>query len=197
MKSELLLTKGLVEVMGGELSQVNFHSEEKGYAFKFKVQIPSRNTPNLFLESETDNSVRENQNELFAKRHPLKILLAEDNLFNKLYLDKTLSNLGYENTSHAENGYQVMRRMEDIQFDITFLDINMPEMDGIEVTMEIVKRYGSNRPKIIAVPADIGAGAAERFRAASMDSYLSKPFTEKEIMSIIRRFSKTNRLASQ
>ncbi|MGE5093807.1 MAG: response regulator [Betaproteobacteria bacterium] len=110
-----------------------------------------------------------------AERLPLKILVAEDNVVNQKVVLRMLAHLGYI-ADVAATGHEVLDALERQDYDVVLMDIQMPDMDGIEATRRIIERHpATRRPRIIAMTANALRGDRERFLAAGMDGYLSKP----------------------
>lgn len=120
-----------------------------------------------------------------GSKYPLKILLAEDNLVNQKVAIKIFAKLGYR-IDVAGNGYEVLDAIENIEYDIIFMDVHMPDMDGLDASREINKKYGSeNRPKIIAMTANAMQGDREECIAAGMDDYISKPVRLESLQEVL------------
>jgi PleD family two-component response regulator len=66
----------------------------------------------------------------FADKYPMRILVGEDNPFNKMFIDKLFEKFGYTDSHHAENGIEVLKKLENEEIDLILMDIQMPEMDG-------------------------------------------------------------------
>ena len=110
-----------------------------------------------------------------ADKHPLKILLAEDNSINQKVATGILNKLGYQ-IDIANNGVEAIRALEQQKYDLVLMDIQMPEMDGVETTQQIHKRWPENqRPFIIAMTAHALKGDKEKYLSLGMDGYISKP----------------------
>ncbi|ACY18042.1 response regulator [Haliangium ochraceum] len=111
-----------------------------------------------------------------AERVPLRILVVEDNALNQLLLMRLLERLGYR-ADLATNGVEALAAAEDRSYDIIFMDMQMPLMDGLEATAELRRRQpeGTQRPRIIALTANATADDRARCLAAGMDHYLAKP----------------------
>jgi CheY-like chemotaxis protein len=117
-----------------------------------------------------------------------RILLAEDNAVNQKVALHLLDSLGYR-ADLAANGLEVLEAMQRQTYDIIFMDMQMPEMDGLEATRQIVKSapQPATRPWIIALTANAMQGDRERCMDAGMDDYLSKPIKKTELLSALER----------
>lgn len=105
----------------------------------------------------------------------MRILLVEDNLINQMVAQKMLKRLGH-NADIAANGKEAIRALERRPYQIVFMDIHMPEMDGIEATKIIRERQISEeRPHIVALTAYNLEYSREMCIQAGMDDYISKP----------------------
>ncbi len=110
-----------------------------------------------------------------AIRLPARILLADDHPTNQKLGSMILKRLGYR-ADVAANGLEVLEALERQTYDLILMDIEMPEMDGVEATRRIIASHPEDkRPKIIAVTANAMEGDRERFIAAGMSDYVSKP----------------------
>jgi CheY-like chemotaxis protein len=85
-----------------------------------------------------------------------------------------LQKLGYQ-ADKAANGREVLRALEEKSYDLILMDVQMPEMDGLEATREIRRRWPSDGPKIVALTAHAIAGDKEKCLRAGMDDYICKP----------------------
>ncbi len=113
--------------------------------------------------------------ESLARRLPLRILLADDNSTNQKLGRLILKRLGYQ-SDVAGNGKEVLEAVARQTYDVVLMDIEMPEIDGLEATRQIIATYpAGTRPRIIAVTANAMDGDRERFIAAGMCDYVSKP----------------------
>ena len=120
-------------------------------------------------------------------RVPLRILLAEDNQVNQKVALRMLERLGCS-ADVAANGLEVLEALERVRYDVILMDVQMPEMDGLEATRQIGARYeASERPWIIAMTANAMAGDRERCLDAGMDDYLSKPVRMEELGVALQR----------
>jgi signal transduction histidine kinase/CheY-like chemotaxis protein len=123
--------------------------------------------------------------ESLATKLPLRILLADDNPTNQKLGRMILKRLGYA-SDVAGNGIEVLEAVARQPYDVVLMDIEMPEMDGMEATRRIVAdRPDSRRPRIIAVTANAMEGDRERFIEAGMSGYVSKPIRVAELVEAL------------
>jgi CheY-like chemotaxis protein len=116
-----------------------------------------------------------------------RILLAEDNAVNQKLALRLLQRLGYR-ADLAANGLEAIRAVERQPYDVVFMDVQMPEMDGLEATRVIVGRYpAGERPRIIAMTANALAEDRAACLAAGMDDYLAKPIRVEELVAALSR----------
>ncbi|RMG45226.1 MAG: PAS domain S-box protein [Acidobacteria bacterium] len=134
-----------------------------------------------------------------AQRRPLRILLAEDNVVNQKVALRILEKMGYR-ADVAANGLEVLQALERQSYDVVLMDVQMPEMDGLEASRQICQRWPhGERPRIIAMTANAMQGDREECLAAGMDDYISKPVRPEELQAALERCpsrSPTERSAS-
>ena len=132
-----------------------------------------------------------------ASRLPLRILLADDNPINQRVGQSVLLKLGYR-AELVTNGVEVLKALEQNTFDLIFLDVQMPEMDGLEASRRIAERFGAERrPRIIAMTGNALMGDREKCLAAGMDDYISKPIRIAELQAAIERWGPTKKRRSE
>src|SRR4029078_7861213 len=139
-----------------------------------------------------------------AARHPLRILLAEDNVVNQKLALRLLQPMGYR-ARHASNGIEAIESVERQPYDVVLMDVQMPEMDGIEAARAITTRWrAGERPRIVAMTANsmqVGRagerprtvamttnamrGARDTSLAAVMDDYLTKPIRVERLVEAL------------
>jgi signal transduction histidine kinase/DNA-binding response OmpR family regulator/tetratricopeptide (TPR) repeat protein len=125
-----------------------------------------------------------------AARHPLRILLAEDNVVNQKLALRLLSQMGYR-ADLAANGLEVIQAVERQPYDLILMDVQMPEMDGLEATRHICARWpAEHRPRIIAMTANAMQGDRELCLAAGMDDYISKPVRIEQLVNALDQVQK-------
>jgi signal transduction histidine kinase/ligand-binding sensor domain-containing protein/DNA-binding response OmpR family regulator len=123
----------------------------------------------------------------FSKKYPMDILIAEDNPINQKLITLILTKLGYEPYT-VVNGLQVLEELNKKSYQLIFMDIQMPEMDGLEATMHIRQRTVSIQPVIIAMTANARVGDRDLCISAGMDDYLTKPIKIEEIHFILEKW---------
>ncbi|EMO61897.1 PAS domain S-box protein [Leptospira borgpetersenii serovar Pomona str. 200901868] len=121
---------------------------------------------------------------LLSERIPLKILLVEDNLINQKIALRLLMKLGYT-ADAALNGLEAIECLKERKYDLIFMDIQMPEMDGYEATHLIRKDFAKSKPVIVAMTANAMEGDKEKCLEAGMDAYIAKPIQIQDIESAI------------
>ncbi len=120
-----------------------------------------------------------------GQRHPLRILLAEDHVTNQKLALLMLKRLGYR-ADVAANGLEVLDALERQPYDVVLMDVQMPEMDGLEATRQIRRRWpGAQGPRIVAMTASVMQEDRKRCQAAGMDDYVSKPIRVQELVSAL------------
>jgi CheY-like chemotaxis protein len=126
-----------------------------------------------------------------GERLPLKILIAEDNSINQQLALTTLERLGYR-ADVAGNGLEALDSLRRQHYDVVLMDIQMPELDGLEATKQICKEFSAkSRPRIVAMTANALHGDREMCLSAGMDDYVSKPFQVKELIRALKQCQPT------
>ncbi len=120
-----------------------------------------------------------------AERHPLRILLVEDNTVNQKLALRLLSRMGYQ-ADVAANGLEAIDAVERQAYDLVLMDVQMPEMDGLEATRQIVGHVAAERrPRIVAMTANAMDGDRERCIEAGMQGYICKPIRVDELVAAV------------
>lgn len=182
----LAISHQLVHLMSGEIDVSSTPGKGSSFRFTARFQLPEGDlrpseTPRTTMAPATLSSPP------FRVRS-LKILLAEDNRVNRVLARRILEGAGHEVVC-AENGTEALRARQTAHFDLIFMDIQMPEMDGLAATIAIraweVER-GEHVP-IIAMTAHAMKGDEEVCLAAGMDDYLTKPIQRSALFEAIQR----------
>jgi CheY-like chemotaxis protein len=131
--------------------------------------------------------------EKFSKEYPLELLVAEDNLVNQKFIEYVLKKLGYEIVI-ANHGAEVLEKLSQKSYDVILMDVQMPEMDGLEATRIIRQRYGP-LPYIVALTANAMSEDRNNCLNAGMDDYMAKPMKLDVIKIVLKRaFQKIHHL---
>ncbi|HEY3564114.1 MAG TPA: response regulator, partial [Casimicrobiaceae bacterium] len=120
-----------------------------------------------------------------ATRHPLRILLAEDNVVNQKLAMRLLQQMGYR-ADLASNGIEAIESVARQTYDVVLMDVQMPEMDGLEASRQITARWPvAQRPRIVAMTANAMQGDREMCMAAGMDDYVTKPIRVEQLVQAL------------
>jgi len=171
----LAITSKLVEMMGGTL-QVNSEFK-KGTTFNFRVNFGKADC------GEDENAHRKPSEKLKKNLSDYSILVVEDNSVNRMLLDYTLTREGF-NVSTVMNGDDALKILEEENFDLVLMDIQMPGKDGVEVTRKIRKTKNKDLP-VIALTANAMKGDQEKYIKLGLDDYLSKPIKKRVLVNTV------------
>jgi CheY-like chemotaxis protein len=120
---------------------------------------------------------------------PLQILVADDNRINQMVAVRLLRRLGYRADVVAD-GLEVLAELEQRSYDVIFMDVQMPEMDGLEATRLIRESHPHGaRPYIVAMTAAALQGDREKCLESGMDGYISKPVRGEELAQVLEQYS--------
>ena len=126
-------------------------------------------------------------NENFATAYPLKIMVAEDNPINQKLILKVLERLGYQ-AALASNGKEAVELLALCPYDVILMDMQMPEMDGLEATRHI-RKNSITQPAIVALTANAMIEDREACLEAGMDDYISKPIKIDKLVNILQQLA--------
>lgn len=120
---------------------------------------------------------------------PLQILVAEDNSIGQKLVNSILSKLGYS-INIVPNGVEVLKAFDHANYDLVFMDLEMPEMGGIEATQKLVEKFKGSpkQPLVIALTSNVMEGEKKRCLDAGMKDYISKPFKLEDIYKAIKKW---------
>jgi signal transduction histidine kinase len=174
----LSICKKLVEMLGGKIWVESKELQGSVFSFCLPLAITDINSYNA---AHPDEQYEEHNGK------PLQILLAEDNRMNQMVARRIFEKIGYT-IDMADNGALALEKMEQKDYDLVFMDIQMPEMDGLEATRQITKKYGENAPPVIAMTANVLSENEHDCKDAGMKDFLSKPFTIERLEAIISKW---------
>ncbi|WP_298553369.1 ATP-binding protein [uncultured Algibacter sp.] len=176
----LSISHQLVEVMGGDLKLES--KENEGSTFYFSLQL--QKTLNI-------KAVEENVKPILSSK--FNVLVAEDNRMNQKVIKFLLERQGADCT-FAKNGLEALDLYKILDFDMIFMDIYMPDMDGYEATKFIreTDKYLRNNTPIIGVSASAFEKDIEKAKRAGIDGFLPKPIDKEKLNAILTKFSKAN-----
>jgi signal transduction histidine kinase/CheY-like chemotaxis protein len=178
----LAISRSLAEQMGGNLrveSQVG-----QGAAFSFSILAETAELP----KSERPPTL---SREAAADLPPLRVIVTDDNPVNRKVAVSLLKLLGYQAASAAD-ARDLLGKLESTPYDVVFMDVQMPEMDGLEATRRIrIDMPADRQPHIVAMTAAAFPEDRNRCLEAGMDDYISKPASLEELTAVLRRVGAT------
>jgi CheY-like chemotaxis protein len=177
----LAISKRLVQLMGGDIWVEKDY--DSGAAFGFNVALKPAGEFHTAQMDQDDGVTAE------YVPYPLNILIAEDHEINLKVMQRILHYRGHS-ADIATNGLEVVEKAQRKAYDIIFMDIHMPEMDGLEATRQILaKAGGGERPYIVAMTADVLPANRNQCYAAGMDDFVEKPVKIERVREIIDWFA--------
>lgn len=182
----LAISKNLVELMGGNIGVESEKGKGSTFYFHLKFKIGSQVEPTV-----------KQLPKLTKAEKPLAILIAEDDLINQKIITSILKEKGHH-IEVANNGVEVLKLYHQNKYDVILMDIQMPEMSGLEAT-QTIRSYEGNESHIpiIAMTAYAIQGDRERFLAMGMDGYIPKPIDVSELFDALEQISNQRTLLSE
>ncbi len=191
----LVISANLVKMMNGQIGVESVPGEGSDFYFVIKAKIGPKGIENKDV---SPNGTKMHDRAINSTTAPdlninfdvpVNILIAEDNAINLKILNKTLEKLGFQ-SDHVYNGLETVNAFEDKFYDIVFMDIQMPVMDGFEATKLLIEKFrdSERKPMIIALTANAIKGERERCLAAGMNEYISKPFQIPDLRNILLKW---------
>jgi signal transduction histidine kinase/CheY-like chemotaxis protein len=178
----LTIVKQLVELQGGKISVKSRVNEGSEFIVEMTFRLSKNRTkPVVEIVQETQTKYD------FSK---VRVLIVEDNHVNQLLVKNMLKNFGFVHYASAENGRTALEKLRTETYDIILMDIQMPEMDGYEITREIRTRLQKeirNVP-IIALTADASEKEKTKAKESGMNDYVVKPYTSEELFASLIKF---------
>ncbi len=176
----LAISKRLVELLGGMITVESSGVAGEGTSFLFTIlaQVSSK------AIGRTDNSAEYEFDGTMAQRWPLRILVADDHVINQQLVIAFLKHMGYR-ADVVANGLEAVEAIRRQTYDVVLMDVEMPEMDGLEASRRIRAFNPGSRPQIVAMTAAVLQGDRERCLAAGMSEYVSKPLRIRDFQAAL------------
>ena len=202
----LTISRKLANVMNGELSAVSTFGE--GTTFTFEVPL-KRVEPPVSVKTVSRSKAAGSMSRMTPKARPLPkastpttrfeldVLIVEDDEINRAVIATYLKHPQVDVT-FAENGLEAVKAYKTKKFNVIFMDVSMPVMDGVTATTTIrdyEKATGTPRTPIICLSAHVMEGDRQRFLESGMDDYLSKPVNRNELLKITSKWLKSAQTA--
>ena len=177
----LSITRGIIESMGGEL-QV---SSKIGMGSTFSFAFPLRRT--TLLKDESSGEIDQND---VSRLKGTRILVVEDAKVNRFLIRNIMEPWGVS-MREAVNGAEAIEKIQEESFDIVLMDVRMPVLDGIQATKKIRTELNLSEIPIIALTANAIHGEKEKCFDAGMNDYLTKPYTQKDLLAKLLQYAGT------
>ncbi|GGD80376.1 PAS domain-containing hybrid sensor histidine kinase/response regulator [Paenibacillus nasutitermitis] len=183
----LAICKNLVELMGGIIGVES--EESQGATFYFTVAVGLPDDEGEFVDSDDSASENDGEEELsdFAYEK-LRILVAEDNPVNQRLLAAILQHIGCQ-MDLASNGEEAVEAVAKKRYDLIFMDIQMPVMDGLTASRRIREQFPGHSPVILALTAFARQEDKDACLSSGMQGFLSKPIRSNEVKKILQKWA--------
>lgn len=180
----ILLTSIGINHRSAEVQQLFSYTLNKpvkhSHLAEILVSVLSSGKPSATIHIDPDIELKN-----LSVQYPFKVLIAEDNFINQKLIRNLFDVLGYK-TDLVANGHEAIDALKRKHYDVVFMDVQMPEMDGYEATRKIKERWNHDGPVIIAMTANAMQGDKEKCMVAGMDDYISKPLRLEDLERVIR-----------
>jgi len=178
----LTISRTLIELQGGHIGVESEPGKGSEFSFTIPYEVASED---VLIEPEATASIDA------ASLRGMRVMLVEDNEYNQIVLTDTLRNMIPEvSVELASNGLEAITLLQNFAFDLVLMDVQMPEMDGIEATKHIRAHLprGKRDVPIIALTASVIKSEIDRCFAAGMNDYIPKPFKQDELFRVIAKY---------
>jgi two-component system, sensor histidine kinase len=176
----LAISKKLVSLMQGELGLISpLPNQDNGTTFWFSVRLQP-------VKSEATAAPKPSNNPEFKLPQDIQILVVDDNAMNVMLMQKIFKSMG-ATIATAQSGQEALAVAQSHSFDLVFMDIQMPDMDGLEASVRL--RQANFSKPIIAFSANAFQEDIRKSLAAGMNDHLSKPFTRQELITLLKKWA--------
>ncbi|MBJ6116725.1 PAS domain S-box protein [Pontibacter sp. BT310] len=187
----LAISRQLTSIMGGEIGVESKAND--GSTFWFKIRVHKAGEAAV---AEQQLRLKELNAEVEVLKNSPYVLLVDDNQINQKVAQKQLERLNCR-TDIASNGYEAIELATSNNYNIIFMDIQMPEMDGVTATKHIKGILEDDCPPIIAMTAYSMKDDADKFMGQGMDDYVSKPVKSKDLLTVINKWERSDWYAAE
>jgi len=182
----LAISKQLTQLLGGDIGVES--QSEAGSVFWFNIKVRLASAAEV---AEQQQRQQQQNTEVETLHNSPYVLLVDDNQINQKVAQKLLERLGCI-TNVASNGYEAIEMATKHQYNMIFMDIQMPEMDGVTATNIIKEKLGENCPPVVAMTAYSMKDDAEKFMSQGLDDYVSKPVKSVDLHTVIMKWEQQN-----
>jgi signal transduction histidine kinase/CheY-like chemotaxis protein len=181
----VILHSGMISI--GLCNNKNLHYDDFIIKPIKKQKLASLISKYFYNEEKSTNNIKSKDSSNLSVEFPAKILMVEDNIVNQKIMERMLVKLGYK-IQIASNGSEALVKLLEKPYDLVFMDLQMPVMDGLKATKKIRKIISADQqPYIMAMTANALEGDKQRCLEAGMDDYLSKPLTVTTLRLALKR----------
>ncbi len=185
----LAITQKIIEMMDSKIkveSEIGIGSK---FYFELPLLIQNIQFP-LIKESTNKKKQKYKLDSNFSHKYPLNILLAEDHIVNQKVITKIFDRLGYK-IAIVNDGLKAVQILKKQKFDVIFMDVQMPKMNGLDATIEIRKTHQKNDLLIVAMTANVMEEDKKACFTAGMDYFIAKPIKIETLLEILTKIVNT------